>query len=747
MNKTLFDNGWQMRVFDEIMQTMGEKMPIQLPHDHSIAQKMDKNSFSAGRGAYLPGGIIEYEKTFTLSAQKAMVLFEGVYMGATVCLNGHIIGKQPYGYSSFISDMTPHLQKGENKLTVRVNNSALPNSRWYSGTGIYRHVYLLTAGDQYIAPWGVFVKTPKATAEEAVFEIETAVSGGDTLRQTLLDMKGNKVGETEGKTAALQRITLEKPRLWSPDSPYLYTLVTELCVSNKVVDTVTTKTGARAISVDTKKGFQLNGETIKLKGGCAHHDCGLLGAAAYDRAEERKVQLLKKSGYNAVRCAHNPPSPSFLDACDRLGLMVIDEAFDSWRVAKTENDYSVFFDDWWERDLSAMVLRDRNHPSIIMWSIGNEVPDSNGRSGGAQTARMLAEAVRALDATRPVTAAFCAFWWDEAPEPWAQATEKVMAPLDVAGYNYLLGRYEEDGERYPNRVICGTETYPKDIFDYWEKTVKLPYVIGDFVWTSLDYLGEAGIGRILNEGETDFAGPYPWSHAYCGDIDLCGRKRPQSYYRDCVWGQSRAPYIAVHRPCDTGKKVRMMEWGYADVVPSWNWPGEEGKSVQVDVYSEEAEVTLFLNGQSLGKKPAGKANRYIATFEVPYVPGRLVAKDKRRETMLKTPGAPAKLRISADCAALQGKNDLAYVDIALVDMDGVVVDKAELPIYVTATGAGSVVAIGSGNPKTDEPYTGNTRRLYRGQAMAVIRAERLGEAIVTVCAEGFPSEQILISVE
>ena len=763
MKYTCFDRGWQLSVLNPLTLRLGEKTPVELPHDYSITQKMDPSTYATSSNAYLPGGVIEYEKVFTPEdARRAVLLFEGVYMNATVCLNGHIIGRQPYGYSSFLCDMTPQLLMGkENTLTVRVNNSALPNSRWYSGMGIYRHVWLLTGGDCCIRPWGVFVSTPVAAEDEAIFEIETTVQGaaqGITLFQRLLNPDGTEAGsstctlDTEEKLT--QSIPVSSPRLWSPDSPSLYTLVTELRSGEDILDRVTTETGVRSVEAVPGQGLKLNGRIEKLKGGCVHHDCGLLGAAAYDRAEERKVELLKASGFNAVRCAHNPPSPAFLAACDRLGLWVIDEAFDCWRVSKMANDYSLYFDDWWERDIEAMVLRDRNHPSIILWSTGNEIPERNGRSGGADTARRLCDGVRRLDKTRPLTNALCGLWGVDADLDWADVTEGFAAPLDVAGYNYLPERYEEDLKRFPSRLICGTETYPKDAFEYWELTQRLPGVIGDFVWTALDYLGEAGIGRVVKSENEAFTGAYPWSHANCGDIDLCGRKRPQSYYRDCVWGHSQAPAIAVCRPQDTGKQQNLTRWGYEDLEFSWNWPGHEGEAVRVDVYSTCEAVELSINGRSLGEMPCGRANRYTASFTLPYEPGTLTATAKTggkptASATLKTPGKPAKLILTPDRALLdKGFSDLCYVDITLADAQGNIVDHTDPTVYLTASGSGSLIAIGSSNPCTDEKHTDNACKLFRGQAMAILRSNgEAGSLMLCAAVDGLAMAQAQVRVK
>ncbi|TVQ17772.1 MAG: glycoside hydrolase family 2 protein, partial [Spirochaetaceae bacterium] len=676
-----------------------EWLDVDLPHDFSIAEARDPQSPGGASNGFFPGGVAIYEKTIdapeSWQGHRILIEFEGVYMNATVRLNRHFIRFHPYGYTSFFCDLTPHVRVGHaNTLTVTVNNGAMPNSRWYSGSGIYRHVRIHVLPLLHIAPWGVSVTTPKAGQADSIVEATTTVEyhGSEPsaprarVRSTLRDASGtvvatdesdveaapaNGAGSPPQRLVARARMPVENARLWSIDDPYLYTLETELVADGKTIDRRETRVGIRSISFGRDTGFRLNGVGLKLKGGCVHHDCGLLGSAAYDRAEERKVELMKASGFNAVRTAHNPPSVAFLDACDRLGLLVIDEAFDCWRDGKNPNDYSVAFEHHWQEDIDAMVLRDRNHPSIIMWSTGNEIIERDGRSDGYRYAKLLADRIRALDPTRGVTNALCGLWEDPeasglaanvapaAPtadgerDYWAELTERFAEPLDVVGYNYLLHRYEGDGQRFPKRIICGEETFPKDAFDYWESTERLPHVIGDFVWTAIDYLGEAGIGHVWYDGQTAFLGDHPWHQAYCGDIDICGFKRPQSYYRDCVWGIATAPWIAVHDPHYHGRDGVVSAWGWPDVNSSWSWPGFDGKQVVVDVYSRDDEIELVLNGGSLGRRPAGRDHRYTATFETTYAPGELVAigysaGTERSRTVLRTAGRPAAIRLTPD---------------------------------------------------------------------------------------------------
>ncbi|MEM3648745.1 MAG: glycoside hydrolase family 2 TIM barrel-domain containing protein [Thermoproteota archaeon] len=749
-------------------------------------QKRDPNAPSGPANGYFPGGMATYEKTIFVPAdwegKKVILEFEGVYMNAVVHFNSNIVAKHPYGYTSFHCDLTPYLlYGGENKIRVFVNNSAQPNTRWYSGSGIYRHVWLLVGDSIHVPPWGVYVTTPKVSSRVSTVSVRTIVENTGpatadvTVRSTLLTASGSEVagGEVKlnvpagGSTEAVQDLEVFSPILWSVDNPYLYTLRSEIIHDGIIVDKTDTKIGIRSISFDTRSGFQLNGVPIKLRGGCVHHDCGLLGAAAYDRAEERKVELLKANGYNAVRCAHNPPSPAFLDACDRLGMLVIDEIFDCWREAKNPNDYSVYFEEWWQRDLASMILRDRNHPCIIMWSIGNEIPELTGFSEGYAYARKLAGFIRSLDNTRAITSALTesslysliAVDFNSnrriSDELWMEHSSKFAEPLDVVGYNYMIQRYDNDGRNFPGRIICGTESFPQMVYDCWEAVERLPYVIGDFVWTAIDYLGEAGIGRVSYEGEEfSFLGHYPWHQAFCGDIDICGFKRPQSYYRDCVWGISKAPYIAVHKPENYGKKPRISLWGWPDVVSSWTWPGYEGKPTIVDVYSSDGEVELFLNGRSLGRKPAGKANRHIASFKVVYEPGELVAVGYKEgieasRYVLKTAGKPANIRLKPDRSVIKAEfGNLSYVTVELVDAAGNVCHNASNNIYFTACGVGSIVAVGNANPVSEEMYVGNQRKVHEGRAMVVVRSNgEAGEIVLTATADGIPPAWVAIRAQ
>lgn len=783
MNRQLFDQGWEFSEAAGMMAMFFQQwQPVDLPHDAMIGKPRAPDNPSARGGGFFPGSVANYRKTFFVPEEwrgfSVQLEFEGVYMNAEVSINRQLVRLQPYGYTSFVVDITPYLAYGqENQVGVVANNTAQPNSRWYSGTGIYRHVWLRTGGDIHIQPWGVFVTTPVVDPQASVVQVTTelgSLSGsaeGAVLRTAVLDAQGAAVAQAEIPVKSLsvgQTLLVKGARLWSVDEPHLYTLRSEVWAGGSLIDAEQTRFGIRSIAADAQHGLRLNGAPLKLKGGCIHHDHGPLGAASYDRAEERKVELLKAAGFNALRTAHNPPAPALLDACDRLGMLVIDETFDCWRLGKNPNDYHLYFEDWWQRDTCALVKRDRNHPSVIMWSIGNEILESLGALDGAAWCQRQAEAVRALDGTRFVTSAvpinfveimesgdvnvvFVAPPPPEDPQKdrWALLTTDFTRPLDIVGYNYLLHRYEVDGTRFPGRVIAGTETFPHMAYLFWRETERLPHVIGDFVWTAFDYLGEAGIGAVNFEGRPAFGAPYPCHLANCGDLDICGFKRPQSYYRDLLWGVRSAPYIAVLDPQFFGRPLGMNPWGWEPVIESWTFPGQEGRSTQVDVYAVDEEVELFVNGVSIGRKPAGAAAQNKATFEVTYQPGTIEAagytggKETGR-TRLATALAPAALRLTPDRAALHTTyGDLAYVTIEVLDGNGLRVPHDEPLIAVQVGGAGELIALGTGDPLSEEPYVGGERKAYQGRLLAVVRTTgQAGQITLTARAEGLPAAEV-----
>ncbi len=794
MKKQIFDQGWEFSEAAGLMAMFNPSawQPVTLPHDAMISKPRSASNPAASNGGYFPGGIANYRKKFTAPEEwqgdgpmgplSVQLEFEGVYMNAEVSVNNQLLRLQPYGYSSFIVDITPYLAYGkENVIGVVANNTAQPNSRWYTGTGIYRHVWLRVGGAVHIEPWGVFVSTPVVGREAAVVQVTTELAGlnsleGALLRSTILDAQGAVAAQVETATrlASVQQTLLVKgAKLWSVEEPNLYTLLSEVLVGGSVVDTEKTTFGIRSITIDAENGLRLNGVPMKLKGGCIHHDHGPLGAAAFDRAEERKVELLKSAGYNALRCAHNPPSPALLEACDRLGFLVLDETFDAWTVAKTPNDYHLQFEDWWQRDTAAMVKRDRNHPSVFMWSIGNEILEGLGSPSGAEWSKRQADFVRSLDSTRPVTSALMGDFLalmetgdmskifelppaqeDLQKDRWAQMTANFCKALDVVGYNYQPQRYAVDGKKFPGRVIAGTETWGHMSYYFWTETARLPHVIGDFIWIAMDYIGEAGFGAVSFDGKPSLGAPYPYHLYGCGDFDLCGIKRPQSYYRELLWGVRTAPFISVLSPELFGKNIAFNPWAWEPMLDTWTFPGQEGKPTQVDVYSIDEEVELFINGVSAGRKPAGAAVKNIATFKVTYQPGTVEAVGYKggKETgrfKLVTASAPAALHLTPDQTVIKADTgSIAYVDIAIQDQLGVLVKHIEPDITVEVTGAGELFAVGTGNPISEEMYVGNHRKAYQGHLLAVLRSSgQPGEITLTARTKGLPPAQVKIQAK
>ncbi|MEH7494758.1 glycoside hydrolase family 2 TIM barrel-domain containing protein [Neobacillus niacini] len=777
---------------------------VNLPHDFSIVLDRSETERSNVAGGFFPGGIGTYEKEMFIhndEKEKVFILLvEGAYMNAEVYLNGHLAATHPNGYTEFKVDLTPFIRFGENnKIRIVVNNNALPNSRWYTGSGLYRHVRLLTAEKLYIDPWDLYVTSKDRGTAKALINIEAAVtnvlSTNETIEwhTTIYDTSGreivtevkNEIANKEGKTTFQTQIPIESPKLWSIDSPYLYKAITRIYQNGSLLDETETTFGIRSISFDSKTGFCLNSESIKLKGGCIHHDNGPLGAAAFDVAEYRKIRLLKELGYNAIRTAHNPPSRALLDACDYYGMLVIDEMFDCWRQKKNPYDYHLYFEDWWKRDVVATIFRDRNHPSVIMWSIGNEIGERDGNSNGVQISEELCDFVKQLDPTRAVTNGVNAIFLDAGefggilanifngsagdlselpPEvhellkecdrvtaEWGEITEPFCKPLDVVGYNYLDSRYEEDGIKFPDRVICGTESYPKMMASLWKKVEENPQVIGDFSWTAIDYIGESGIGRSFYNETGNLFGDYPWHLSNCGDLDICGFIRPQGEYRKILWNKRKEPYLAILKPEHFGKKEIVSAWGWSDVVHSWSFPKSVGQKVRVDVYSNADEVELLINGSSIGRKTVNEELK--ASFEVDYSPGSIEAinyrNGRKAETdRIETCGNPYSLQLEVEEENWDSLNtdDLKYITCRIRDENGLIVPYAEHLVNVEVSGAGDLAAIGTGNPISEESYQESFRKVYNGKLLIVVRGKAEGKAIISARAEGIRGDSIEIQM-
>lgn len=764
--KQLFDYDWKFYLGDTVAAKQksfddSNWRLLHLPHDWSIEGKVDSKNPTGNAGGYFPAGTGWYRKTFNVPAEltgkKVALYLEGVYMNAETFINGTSLGEHPYGYTSFTYDLTPYLQWGkENVIAVKVDNSQQINSRWYSGSGIYRHVWMIVTDAVHIAPWGVSVTAPVISSKKATVLVKTLVKNETNQDQHILvktalwnqNKKNAGNSQLSVKLAAntekevIQTITVSNPSLWTNETPSVYVAHVQLLKHKKAVDDCKTNFGIRSLNYSVENGFRLNGKMIKLNGGCVHHDNGCIGSAAYDRAEEKKVEILKAAGFNAVRTSHNPPSEAFLDACDRLGLLVIDESFDCWRIGKNKNDYARYFDKWWQQDLAAMVLRDRNHPSIIMWSIGNEVPE-RGTPAAVQTAEMLISAVKKMDTTRPVTSAVV-----ENGKDWT-VMDSLMAVHDVAGYNYHLYAAPADHQRVPSRMIVQTESYPKDAFANWNIVQSNRYVLGDFVWTAIDYLGEAGIGRYYYSGdapgenwERDL---FPWHGAYCGDIDLTGWRKPISHYRSMLYNDNEKLYIAVREPAPAPLEIKETWWSVWPTWQSWNWPGFEGKPVQVEVYSKYPKVRLYLNNTLVGEELTTREQQFKATFTLPYTAGVLkaVAVENDRETettILQTAGEAANIKLTADRKQLSANGqDLSYITVEIIDKEGVIQSNATNQLLFKIKGAGTIAGICNADLKDWNQYTGNTCKTWKGRALVVIKSSQSpGDIELTVSSPGLP---------
>ena len=736
---------------------------VDLPHDWSIEDlpgkdnPFDPDAISQVSGGFTTGGTGWYRKSFTIPAtekgKRILILFDGVYMNSDVWLNGQPIGNHPYGYTSFYYDLTDKIKFGEkNILAVQVKNEG-QNSRWYSGSGINRHVWLQVLQPIHISEWGVYINTTDISATSATVKINTQIDrAGDyrsaaTVVTTIYDPKGKKVGlaSTEiggALNEVAAQIKILAPELWLIEKPSLYVAKTQVYTDGRLMDEVENHFGIRTITIDAEHGLLLNGKPVKLKGGCYHNDNGPLGSRAYDRAEERRVELMKASGFNAIRCSHNPPAPAFLDACDRLGILVVDEAFDTWSEPKNPYDYSLYFNQWWQRDVGNMVERDRNHASIIMWSIGNEIPNRH-KPEVATTAKTLADYIKKLDPTRPVTSAVNDVKPDKDP---------YFSALDVAGYNYAVNKYEEDHLRKPQRVMMATESYALEAFDYWMAVLDHPYVIGDFIWTGFDYIGESSIGWRGYYQEKNF---YPWNLAYCGDIDICGWKRPQSYYRDALWKPDQVS-IFVTPPTPSFELNPRIEtwskWNWYDVVADWNWASYENKPFKVTVYSSCDEVELFLNNHSLGKKITNRSTQFLAHWDVPFQVGTLKAigyKNRKQvnQAQLVTASQVSKIEMHADRTELKANGeDLSYISVSLCDQNGVRHPKAENFVKFEIEGPGIIVGVGNANPVSLESYQLPQRKAWQGRCMLVVKSTGKPGAIhVKATSTGINSSELTLT--
>ena len=742
--RQLFDNGWQF-THD------GKTINVDLPHDWAIAYAPDPATGTSGTdGGWYPGGKGEYRKMFATPKGEVVKLhFEGVYQKAEVFINGQKAGQHAYGYTPFTVDVTPYLYRDKrlNEVLVKVDNSELPNCRWYTGSGIYRHVWLESMPALHIAENGVFVTTPEVSADKAVVKVDVTVQNeSDDDRNAMVAIG---VGQMMVSVPAHQQKTVStsfvvrNPRLWSPDDPCRYEVKVELKENGNVIHQQSVNYGVRSFSYDAEKGFVLNGKPLLINGACVHHDDGVLGAMAFDAAEIRKVRQMKDAGFNLIRTSHNPTTRAFLDACDSIGMLVIGEAFDGWRTAKKPYDYSTLIDSCYQEDIRAMVTRDRNHPSIICWSIGNEVIERKDIRV-VHTAKLLKQAILKHDATRPVTEALCA--WDS---DW-EIFDPHFDVLDIGGYNYMIHKHASDHQRNPKRVMWQTESYPRDTFKNWKLVRDYPYVIGDIVWTGLDYLGESGIGRNYYDGETPGehwrdGGVPDWHGAYCGDVDITGWRKPISHYREMLWKDSNDLYMAVKEPDGYHGKIHETAWSVWPTWESWNWPSWEGKPIDVEVYTKAPEITLYLNDRPIGTKAVSQSTEYKAVFTVPYEAGTLRAEAGGKGATLSTAGEPARLRLTADRPVITADGqDLSFITVEVIDREGHVCPDAAVPCEAVVKGQGTLLSFASADLKDREPYTSPRVTTWKGRALLVVRSsQKKGKAQVCI-KSSLPTATIFI---
>lgn len=752
---------------------------LDVPHDWSIEGKFQKDAPTGGSGGFLPTGIGWYRKHFAmdkaLNNQEAWIQFDGIYMNSDVWINGHHLGRHPYGYTSFYYDITPYLKKGENVLAVRVDNSKQPNTRWYSGSGIYRNVWLNIHRPLHINHWGVYVTTPVATADSGIVKVETHLTNDEKTVQEaqlvsiLTDSRGKEVVRTSqpfstvsrGKQTINQTLSVTNPDRWSPGHPTLYTLHSQVVLDGKIIDEVTTPVGIREIAYKTNDGFYLNGKHIKMHGVNIHHAAGAVGAAVPVGVWKRRLKELKKMGVNAIRTSHNPPAPEFLDLCDQMGLLVMDEAFDVWEIGKRKYDYHLYFDEWGDKDLKSMVLRDRNHPSVVLWSAGNEIREQTSEDG-PKMLHHLVDIVHKLDPSRPVTSGN-----DEIADDRHPTKKAFLEQLDIVGYNYT-DRWHKRRELYytpdklahPDWKMIGTESpniysvrgnyslgdstgVPQPNYNFnmireeqlWKFVAMHDYVIGDFMWTGIDYLGESW---------------WPYKNASSGSLDLAGFKKDSYYFYQSQW---------------TDKPVLHL-------FPHWNWPDKrKGQIIPVLAYTNCDTVDLYLNGKFYGEKriqfprqgTSGGWNKYAQprvmpttadlhlSWDLPYEPGEIKAVGKKEGKtivrIIKTTGKPAKLAVSVDHDTLQANGrDVAHLRVEVVDDEGNVVPYADNEISFQITGQGKLIGLGNGDPKDHTSPKANHRKAFHGLTLAIIQSTRKTGAIrMTIQSKGLPSKVVRLT--
>lgn len=815
MKKQKFNQNWIFTIgsgssLDALAGGNNTAKQVTLPHDASIGRERNPEEPNGSGNGFFREESYVYTKTFSMNAddkdKNVYLEFEGVYQNAFVYVNNSFAGKCPYGYSNFYVDITKYLNYNEpNALKVVVKNG-VPSGRWYTGGGIYRDVNLMIAGRLHLVPDSVQLAAIEVEDDQAIIRAKSTIAYTGigireiTLCTELMDAEGNVVAademsvtvEEHSEQEYQQKMYVPNPNRWDAENPYLYTYRTYIKENDSVIDEETGTFGIRKLQLDTKHGLRVNGKVVKLRGGCIHHDNGIIGTAEFTHSAEARVKKLKETGFNAIRSAHYPMSRKLLEACDKYGMYVMDEYSDVWVSTKVEFDYSTQMTEWWEHDIENLVKKDYNHPCVIMYSIGNEIPEA-GNKFDVQWGKKLADKLRSLDDTRYTTnslnlllaimndlpklmaqnAAAQAAANTETDQPQeinsmmnnlgammaqfmasdfaAEKVKEACAQVDITGYNYAAARYEIDGKLFPNRILVGSETNPPDLDKNWELVEKLPYVIGDFDWTAWDYIGETGIGKInyTDQQSMGFYAPYPCKIAYCGDINILGNRRPISYWRELIWGLRKAPYIAVQLPQHYGEPQSTTQWSMSDAVRSWNWNGYEGKPVKVEVYAAADEVELLINGQSVERKKVGETKKYITIFDTTYHAGKVEViaysdgKECGRDEIL-TASDEVVIAAKADRTQIPADgSDIAYIDICMQDASGILNPNADKAVSISLDGPGEIMGYGSADPESEENYYDTVAKAYEGKLRAAVRGTgETGKIVVTLSADGLESVKV-----
>ena len=794
MEATSLLTGWTCRHLGDT----APGKPVTLPHDAMLAEPRTALSAGGTNTGWYEGYDYEYRRTLTVPenalADTHILEFEGVYHNAEVWLNGQKAAFRPYGYTNFYVDCAPYLHAGENELRVIARNADQPNSRWYSGAGIYRPVQLWTAGGAHIALNGVKIRT--LSLDPAVVEVRVKTTAPGTVRLTVDDLPAVQQ-ESDGE--AVCTLTLDNARLWTPETPNLYT-----CRVSFADDEVTETFGVRKVEWGTD-GFLLNGKRHIIQGACIHHDNGLLGAVCDPDAVARKVRLLKENGYNAIRSAHNPCSKALLAECDRQGMLVMDEYIDHWYIHKTEHDYVDYFNEWWHQDLTDMVEKDYNHPCVVLYSTGNEVSETAQKRGIALTKEMT-NFLHGLDDSRPVTCGVNIFfnflssigfgvYSDEKAKKEAERAEKAkqrgekaakkkavgsqffnnlagllgdefmkrgatlhgcdvktrdaFANMDIAGYNYGIYRYKHDLKKYPQRLILGSETFCNDAYKFRELAKQEPRLVGDFVWAGMDYLGEVMVGswEYADYAETFDGGP-GWVSAGSGRIDLTGKPLGEALYTRVALEADNGPYIAVCPVNHTGDRHSPSAWKMTNAMPSWSWTGCEERKASVEVYARAARVELVLNGHTVGSKTL--KNDCLARFSIPYESGTLeavsydAADHEIGRCKLQSAGGTTRLTLDAEEPAVK-PGHLCYIRLRYTDENGITKPLVRGNIQVQVRG-GTLVGLGSACPFNKHSYLDSETDTYYGEALAIVRMGD-GDAMTIAASDGEYSAELTVPAQ